>query len=107
MKGVCLIGYSGHSYVVCDALHSIGIDVKHYCENTPKKQNPFSLDFLGTEKEALRQGFFNELIPVLAIGDNKIRMSIGDFLTSSGIKIFTVIHSRSFIASKVTVGREQ
>lgn len=104
MKDICLIGYSGHSYVVCDVLHSIGIEVKHYCEKTPKKENPYNLEFLGTETEALQQGYFKDLIPVLAVGDNKIRMSIGDFLFNSGIQLFTAIHSRSFIASKVSVG---
>lgn len=104
MRSVCLMGYSGHSYVVCDTVISMGVDLKHYCDISPKVNNPYNLDHLGTEQVALQQGFFENLIPVLAIGDNELRMRIGNFLSNAGIKLFTAIHAKSYIASKVSIG---
>jgi sugar O-acyltransferase (sialic acid O-acetyltransferase NeuD family) len=104
MSTVCLMGYSGHSYVVYDTVKTMGVDLKHYCEISPKISNPYNLDYLGTEQVALQQGFFENLIPVLAIGDNELRMCIGNFLSNAGIKLFTAIHAKSYIASKVSIG---
>lgn len=104
MSAVCLIGYSGHSYVVCDTVYSMGVELKYYCETTPKNSNPYNLDYLGTEQTALQQGHFKNLIPVLAIGDNQIRMRIGNLFSNAGIKLFTAIHTKSYIASKVSLG---
>lgn len=104
MSSVCLMGYSGHSYVVYDTVKTMGIDLKHYCEISPKISNPYNLNYLGTEQAALQHGFFENIIPVLAIGDNKLRMRIGNFLSNAGIKRFTAIHAKSYIASKVSLG---
>jgi acetyltransferase EpsM len=104
MSTVCLMGYSGHSYVVYDTVKTMGVDLKHYCEISQIISNPYNLDYLGTEQVALQQGFFENLIPVLAIGDNELRMRIGNFLSNAGIKLFTAIHAKSYIASNVSIG---
>ena len=104
MKPVCLIGYSGHSYVVYDAVISMKIDVKYYCDREFKSNNPFNLDYLGTEETALQKGHFKNSIPVLAIGDNQVRMRIGNYLSKGGYKLFTAIHDKSYVASHVSIG---
>lgn len=104
MKTVCLIGYSGHSYVVYDTVKTMGVDLKHYCDTNPKISNPYNLNYLGKEQVALQKGFFENIIPVLAIGDNELRMRIGIFFFNASIKLFTAIHAKSYIASKVSVG---
>lgn len=71
-QDVVLIGYSGHSYVVVDALVSGDSTIKGYCETEVKKTNPFNLQFLGSEEAAqiVNQNWF------IAIGDNRIRKQI-------------------------------
>lgn len=50
-KPVAIIGYSGHAHTGIDILTAGGYRVTAYCDNTPKEQNPFRLDYLGSEKD--------------------------------------------------------
>lgn len=73
-ESVVLIGYSGHAYVVCDILHLQHIKIIGYYEQQEKENNPYQLNFLGSEKDAWQliesSNYFT------AIGDNKIRHTI-------------------------------
>ena len=93
MQPINLIGYSGHAYVVCEILHSVGRMPHGYFEQEAKVQNPFGLQYLGPETadEALErlknQDFF------VAIGDNRIRQKIHTaILQRSGRVPVSVLH---------------
>ena len=50
-KPVVIIGYSGHAHTAIDLLHESGFQVTAYCDNQPKEQNPFGLEYLGSEMD--------------------------------------------------------
>ncbi len=104
MNNCCLIGYSGHAYVVFDSVKSMGFELKYYCELNQKIFNPYNLEYLDTESAAFEKGHFKNTFPVLAIGDNNLRKRAGDFFSNAGIKMFTAIHSKSYIANEVSLG---
>lgn len=81
-----IIGYSGHSYVICDILLKNKISIVGYCDRLKKEYNPFNLKYLGSE---LDYNFGDEEV-LIAIGDNKIRKSI--FYTLVGKAAFGVAY---------------
>ena len=44
-----LIGYSGHAFVVYGILQSVQKNVRGYCDTEEKTNNPFALEYLGSE----------------------------------------------------------
>lgn len=50
-RPVAIIGYSGHSHTGIDLLTASGYTVTAYCDNQPKEQNPFNLEYLGPEMD--------------------------------------------------------
>ena len=51
MENIALIGYSGHAYVVFEIFFSQGQIVSAYTDIEEKKNNPYSLKWLGDENE--------------------------------------------------------
>lgn len=104
MDKFCLIGYSGHSFVVFDNLYSNGFEVIGYCEQTEKKINPWNLTYFGNESKAIDQGIFESSLPVLAIGDNRIREKLVQKFQQNSIKVFTAIHQKAYISLHTKIG---
>ena len=102
-KGIIIIGYSGHAYVVCDICHSMNRQVVGYCEAEKKTFNPYHLTFLGSEmsEEGLQALQSNDYF--IAIGNNKIRYKIQTNLLQKGINHLStnVIHSSAVVSPKV------
>ena len=84
-KEVLIIGYSGHAYVVCDALQSSGAKLVGYCENTEKSYNPFALPYLGSEREKAGKENLQKYACFIAIGDNTLRWKISRFLEEANV----------------------
>ena len=103
MKPICLIGYSGHSFVVADATKTMGFRVSNYCDKKENLLNPLNLIFSGDEKEALKEGVFNNFHPVLGIGNNTLRANIANFFILNKVSILTVLHQKAVIASSVEI----
>lgn len=104
MNEFCLIGYSGHSFVVYETLESNGIKTKFYCDLFKKSFNPYGLEYIGDEKSAVENNLFLNLSPVLAIGDNNLRMKVGEFLSNNNIKLSSAFHKDSHISKTASVG---
>ncbi len=96
---VVVIGYSGHAYVVVDALLSNGSTVKGYCEAVKKERNPFNLQYLGNDEVSLieNQKWF------IAIGDNTIRSQVYQKYYSHGTLI-VVKHPSSSVGYNCQIG---
>ncbi|MCG2613987.1 acetyltransferase [Terrimonas sp. NA20] len=99
---VVIIGYSGHAYVVIDALQLSGRRVTAYCDQEMKTNNPFDLAYLGKEREATAQLSASDYFA--SVGDNTIRKKICDFVGAAVNRpAITVIHPGATIASSATV----
>lgn len=104
MKGVIVIGYSGHAYVIIDIFQKNHIEVAGYCENKIKKSNPYGLKFLGNEAN-LNLPFATETNKLfIAIGDNNIRRKIFNNLANRGGDFCCAIHPSATIGAKVKLG---
>jgi len=98
-KELIVIGYSGHSYVVIDALQKTGWDIKGYCDYNQKESNPYKLNYLGKEgKHVLSDNNW-----IVAIGNNSIRRKIIEGLVNVG-QLCTVIHPTASIGFQSTIG---
>ncbi len=104
-KPVVVIGYSGHAFVVIDALLSMNLEVIGYCEITEKEYNPYDLRFLGNESDQNIQEEFREANFFVGIGDSKIRSEIFTNLQKSRMG-FTqnVIHTSSVVSPTAKLG---
>lgn len=99
-----IVGYSGHAYVVLDAAINAGQKVVAYTETEKKRDNPFTLDYLGNESEPFFS--FSELDYgfVLGIGKNSVRERVARKIKDHGKKLISVIHPSAVIASHVEIG---
>lgn len=101
-----VIGYSGHSFVVCGILLAAGKEPSGYCDQEEKVYNPFGLTYYGKESSAgaleqiKRNGFF------IAIGDNGIRKKIYDQLAAQQYYPSNVIHPSAIIDPSAVVGEQ-
>ena len=97
-KKIVILGYSGHSYSIIDALSSVGDKVEFYCEKKESKKNPFQLQFIGDETE-LNLNKYKDYYFFPAIGDNKIRKELTKFIEENGLHKIKIIHSSAKISN--------
>jgi len=101
----CLIGYSGHSYVIIDAILSNGGIIAGYCEKSEKIDNPYTLKYLGDENLQSTIDTLSNYSCFPAIGDNSLRSKIVEKLSlNPAISICTVIHPKSVISATAKIG---
>ena len=103
-RDICIVGYSGHSYVALEILQICGKNVIAYCENTQKGNNPFNLKYLGRESllapnELKLFSFF------IGIGDNKVRGKVFELLNSNSVSFENAIHPNSNVSRKTDLGK--
>lgn len=99
MKDCIVIGYSGHAYVVIDALQLSGSKLAGYCENKEKASNPFNLVYLGNESAEILE----DKNWIIGIGDNAVREKI--YLKYSKIgRPCTVVHPSAIVSKKSEIG---
>ena len=103
-KSAVIIGYSGHSYVVLDALLSNEIVVKGYFEKSEKHHDPFGLKYLGNETEEESLKLLKDHLVFIGIGDNLIRSKIFNKLSEGSITISNIAHKSAIISSRATIG---
>lgn len=103
MKSICVIGYSGHAYVVIDIFNSAGRKVVSYCDSTIKSINPYQLEYLGPEtelsNESLKQYDF-----FVSIGNNTIRENVVNTLQSCNASLINAIHAKAIVSDSAKIG---
>lgn len=102
-KEVVLIGYSGHAYVVAEILTASGYIPAYYCEQEEKKSNPYSLKFLGVEKQCIP--YLQKHLCFVAIGENRLRKKIGEFLAQNEISWIKAIHPSAIVSGSAKIGQ--
>lgn len=95
-----IVGYSGHAYVLIEALVSLGFSLEGYCDTAKKELNPYKLDYLGQESLLI----LKDKIVALGIGDNQVRKKI--FQTfQNDVNFKPIIHPSSIHSSSCTIER--
>lgn len=106
-KKIAIAGYSGHAYVVIDALLANGLEVVGYLDMAEAVNNPFNLSFLGSETDVATLALLkqNNIAVALGIGSNAVRKKIFNTLASAAVEIISVIHPKSTISSFSSIGK--
>ncbi|GAQ14825.1 2,3,4,5-tetrahydropyridine-2,6-dicarboxylate N-acetyltransferase [Myroides odoratimimus] len=102
-KDIVLVGYSGHGYVVYDAVLLGEQSITSYCDYAEVSFNPFNLEYIGNEGS----DSFDWSIDcdfALGLGDNKLRVKVGDYILSKNKNLITVIHPKSIVSQYSTIG---
>lgn len=101
-KNLCLIGYSGHAFVVAEALNLSGLEGFFYSDLKEKSLNPYSLLYAGFEGSVdFKWENFSHF--ALGLGDNKVRLDLSKKIIDLGKELLTVIHPTASIARNATV----
>jgi len=98
-----VIGYSGHAYVACSILKAAGRNVTAYCDQEEKSNNPFGLQYLGTESSAAALQALQSHPFFIAIGNNGIRKKVYGTLRDKGVLPLNAIHPSAVICPSANI----
>lgn len=104
MKNITIIGYSGHSLVVCDIFQSMKRKVDFYTELEEKKVNPNKLKYLGKESDLNIVSKLKTQDYFVSIGDNNLRKKVTQSLLKKLQKPINAIHPSAIISPAVKIG---
>jgi len=100
---ICIIGYSGHSYVAIETLILSNFIVNSYCDIQKKEYNPFNLNYIGFENDLSSETISNYFF-FLGIGNNSARRNIYLNITSKGGLFTRAIHPNAIVSNKSIIG---
>lgn len=104
MKKACLIGYSGHAFVVAELALLNGYRLIGYFDSEEKKYNPFSLKYLGIETQYFSNNKPDKEIDfILSIGDNNIRKKICTSLKHTFIRYAVLQHPKAAVSNLASI----
>jgi sugar O-acyltransferase (sialic acid O-acetyltransferase NeuD family) len=103
LNEIALIGYSGHAYVVQEALQAMGVQVVGYVDLQPQEKNPFELKYLGSEAQ---QGFsFNpDWGYALGLGSNVLRQNCYSAVKLASCMCLTIVSPGASVSPSCEIG---
>lgn len=106
-KQLCIIGYSGHAFVVIETLRAQGFEVNAYCDSHEKSFNPYGLTYLGSEKNSTVINYLTEqnFFFFIGIGNNSMRQRVYENMRSISLKSVVAKHASAIISSTASVGK--
>ncbi|WMJ72891.1 NeuD/PglB/VioB family sugar acetyltransferase [Cytophagaceae bacterium ABcell3] len=102
-KSTVIVGYSGHAFVILDALATNGVKVQAYVDIEEKQKNPYNLKYIGKERDHIN--FLRENEAFVSVGENDVRARICQFLLDSQVHLINVVHSRANVSESITIGK--
>lgn len=104
MKNIALIGYSGHAYVAFEMFFSQGQTVSAYTDIEEKNNNPYSLKWLGDERESSVVEKLKAYTYFVSVGENKLRHKISNYLIPLLGKPENALHKTAIISRSINSG---
>ena len=104
MENIALIGYSGHAYVVFEIFFSQGQIVSAYTDIEEKKNNPYSLKWLGDENETAVIEKLKSYSYFVGVGDNILRSKISKKLIPELGNPENALHKSAIISRSINAG---
>lgn len=105
LKNIALIGYSGHAYVVFETFFSQGQTVIAYADTAEKKENPYSLKYLGSESDpAVLAQLEQQYTYFVSIGDNALRRKVSELLIPVLGQPENALHKTAIISRSMHAG---
>lgn len=101
---IFIIGYSGHAYVVLDSILEQGLVVGGYFAKDYNVEDPYHLEFFGSERAEDVGQILEQHYVFPCIGDNNIREKVVNFIIGKGFNQLAVIDKTALVSSKATIG---
>lgn len=102
-RKIVLLGYSGHGFVVAEALLQQGFDLIGYADSNTRENNPYDMPFLGDERSS-DFDWSSQASYVLGVGNNEIRRRIAERVRLNGGRLVSVIHPEASISNDLKLG---
>jgi acetyltransferase EpsM len=102
-KEALIIGYAGHAYVVLDVMKANGYAAIYYCEHAHKEYNPYSLNYLGNERDDDGAVLRNGRPVFIGIGDNGVRAKVHAFLREKQSNTPSISHPSAIISPTTVI----
>lgn len=103
-ENIALFGYSGHAYVVCDAILSQRKSIAGYLTKEPVQRNPYDLEYLGFETNPTDLDNLKDMSYFVAIGENHIRAKVSEYLIPNLGKPTNVVHESATVSYLSAMG---
>lgn len=100
---IALIGYSGHAFVVLEALNLMGLNITGYLEQQAVEFNPYNLEYLGFEGDKDFKWSITENY-VLGLGENDLRFKIGELVKFNNKKLLNIVHPSAILSHTLNIG---
>ena len=103
-KSIYIFGYSGHAYVVIESILDLGFTIKGYFDIQKANQNPYDLEYMGSEKSVdLKQIVGSEFV-FPCVGDNLLRNQMLQLFKEKGLNQCTIIDSTANVSPSAQIG---
>jgi sugar O-acyltransferase (sialic acid O-acetyltransferase NeuD family) len=103
-KNVFIFGYSGHSYVIIESLMEMGYFVKGYFDLLEASNNPYSLNYLGSENDVDVKSLIKNDLVFPTVGENKLRNNLIQFFYKMNLNQFVAIDKSANISNSASFG---
>lgn len=103
MRSYYLLGYSGHAYVVADAIRSNNELISGYFDLKIAEVNPYQIPYLGDENKINEQSEDYNKIYFPAVGSNVLRKKMIDLIEKKKLQQGNIIHTTSIISNKAVL----
>lgn len=101
-KKLIIIGASGHGKVIADMASSLGYKDISFLDDNTSNHHCMEFPVLGTSKDAVN---YLGADFIVAIGNAAVRERIQNELSTTGLKITTLIHPKAIVSSRSKVGK--
>lgn len=102
---IYLIGYSGHAYVVIEALDKSQYSLEGYFDFHEVAQNPYNLSYLGNEQANEFMSIVKKGCVFPSIGANNIRERLITFLNTKNIAQANIVAPRAIVSETAVLGK--
>jgi len=103
-KSIYIFGYSGHAYVVIESILDLGFTIKGYFDIQKAHHNPYSLEYMGSEKSVNLKQIIGSDFVFPCVGDNLLRDQLLQLFKEKGLKQCTIIDSTANISPSAQIG---
>tara|TARA_R110000744_G_scaffold247775_1_gene364267 strand:- start:4143 stop:4775 length:633 start_codon:yes stop_codon:yes gene_type:complete len=103
-KQIYFLGYSGHAYVAMDVAYDNGFDIKGYFDRQENLDNPYKIQYFGSEANIDLKDFVKDCYVFPAMGSNTIRKRLYSLLNQLNIKQLVLAHSTAFVSDTAVIG---
>lgn len=102
---VYLIGYSGHAYVVIEALDKKKYTLQGYFDFKELTKNPYKIPYLGNEQEAAFASIIQNGYAFPSIGSNGIRQRLIALFEAQNIAQINIIAPMATVSETAILGK--